>query len=849
MNGAQLFATNEAVTTNATGLAALSSRVGDTETDIVSLDGRVSANETDVSSLDSRVGSNAADITSLTGRVSSTESDLSALQDVALQYDDVTRTSATLGGVGEVTVTNVAAGGVAAGSTDAVNGSQLFATNQTVASLGTRLGQAEGDIAANATLIDGNRTDLDTVQVAVDGLDGRVTQSEADLADLDLRTAAAEDSLVELDGRVALNRGDIDALQANALQYDDATKQAITLGGATGTRLTNLAEGAVTAASSDAVTGSQLFATNENVSALGTRVAVNEGNIGANASAIADLRTATGSIELANDDFDERISRNEGDIAALDGRVSANETEIVGLDGRIATNEAGLADVDGRVTANTGAITTLDARVGSAETEIAALQDVTLQYDDVSKETVTLAGAAGTRIANVSAGAVTATSTDAVNGAQLFATDQRVAVIDGRVSQNEADIRANVAAIGDLQSNVGNIQVTVGEFDDRITKNEDDIVDIDGRVAVNEGAIADIVGRVAVNEGNIADLDGRVASNESDIADLDGRVATNAEDISALDTRVAANTSEIDSLDGRVTEAEGEISQIDARVAVAEDQIVDIDGRVASNSSSLESLQLQVSNVPVTYVSDADGRTTSSVTTNTAAFAGADGGAVRVTNVADGTLTSESTDAVNGRQLYATNLAVSQNASDIQTINNNLAGSTVVAVQYSDADNPNVSNGGTITNDVTLVGANASAPVRLHNVANAIASTDAVNLGQLQNGLSDVMASSMGYTDQRFGEAIAYTDARLAQIGFDLAELQEASFSGTAAAMAMASIPQAMDAGGSMIGGGVGHYRGQTAFGFGLSQAFGDGSGVLKVSGTIDTRGKGGVAAGAGFAF
>lgn len=473
---------------------------------------------------------------------------------------------------------------------------------------------------------------------------------------------------------------------------------------------------------------------------------------------------------------------------------------------------------------------------------------MTLQYHDVSKETVTLAGAAGTRIANVSAGAVIATSTDAVNGAQLFATDQRVAVIDGRVSQNEADIRANVAAIGDLQSNIGNIQVTVGEFDDRITKNEDDIVDIDGRVAVNEGAIADIDGRVAVNEGNIAELDGRVASNESDIADLDGRVATNAEDISALDTRVAANTSEIDNLDGRVTEAEGEISQIDARVAVAEDQIIDIDGRVASNSSSLESLQLQVSNVPVTYVSDADGRTTSSVTTNTAAFAGADGGAVRVTNVADATLTSESTDAVNGRQLYATNLAVSQNASDIQTINNNLVGSTGVAVQYSDADNPNVSNGGTITNDVTLVGANASAPVRLHNVANAIASTDAVNLGQLQNGLSDVMASSIGYTDQQFGEAIAYTDARLAQIGFDLAELQEASFSGTAAAMAMASIPQAMDAGGSMIGGGVGHYRGQTAFGFGLSQAFGDGSGVLKVSGTIDTRGKGGVAAGAGFA-
>lgn len=235
--------------------------------------------------------------------------------------------------------------------------------------------------------------------------------------------------------------------------------------------------------------------------------------------------------------------------------------------------------------------------------------------------------------------------------------------------------------------------------------------------------------------------------------------------------------------------------------------------------------------------------------TDTAAFVGASGGAVTVTNVAAGTLSADSTEAVNGSQLFETNQNVAQNAADIETINNNLSGSTVVAVQYSDPDDPTVSNGGTVTNDVTLVGADASAPVRLHNVANGMAATDAVNLGQLQSGLNNVMEQTMGYTDQRFAEAIEYTDLRVAEIGFDLAELREDAFSGTAAAMAMSSIPQAIEADRSMVGGGIGHYRGETAFGFGYSRAFNDGRGVVKVSGTLDTHGKGGVAAGAGFSF
>ncbi|SFP31612.1 Autotransporter adhesin [Qipengyuania nanhaisediminis] len=619
--------------------------------------------------------------------------------------------------------------------------------------------------------------------------------------------------------------GQVDAAIAlateNIVEYDDGTQAQVTLQGAGGTTITNLAAGGVNGTSTDAVNGSQLFATNQSVAA--------------NAADIATL--------------DGRVTVNEGDIVDLDGRVTVNEGDIAGLDTRLTAAEGDIVDLDTRVTANEGAITTLE--------------ELAVQYDDTTQSSITLGGASGTVVTNVAAGEVSATSTDAVNGAQLFATNQAVDALDTRVTVNEANIATNTANIATNTTAIANLQVTAGEFDGRITQNEEDIADLEGRVTVNEGDIANLDGRVTVNEGDIANLDGRVTVNEGDIANLDGRVTVNEGDIANLDGRVTVNEGDIANLDGRVTVNEGDITALDGRVAVNEGDITDldtrvttnegdivaIDGRVTVNETTITNIQAQLATVPVTYLSDADGSTPSAVPTDTAAFVGASGGAVRVTNVAEGELAAASTDAVNGSQLYATNQAVAQNTADIETINSNLAGSTVVAVQYSDPDNPTVSNGGTITNDVTLVGADPSAPVVLHNVANGTLANDAANVGQLQTGLSSVMASSMSYTDQRMAEAMAYTDMRIADLSFDLAEFRDEAFSGTAAAMAMSSIPQSIEPNKSLIGGAVGHYRGKTAFGFGYSGVSGNGKMIFNARGTIDTDGKGGFSVGTGISF
>lgn len=667
------------------------------------------------------------------------------------------------------------------------NGQTATAGELDAIAIGNNASTAAGATGAVAIGTDASVTAANSVALGA----GSVADREDTVS---VGAAGAERQIVNVaDGTAATDAatvGQVDAAilaaTANAVEYDDGTQTQVTLQGAGGTTVTNVADGAVSGTSSDAVNGSQLFATNQSV---------------------AD---------------------NAGDIAALDGRVTVNEGDIANLDGRVTVNEGDIVTLDGRVTVNEGAIT--------------ALQDNSVMYDDATQTSITLGGAGGTTISNVADGEVSATSTEAINGSQLFATNQAVDALDTRVTQNETDIAANTSAIADLE-------VTAGEFDGRITQNADDIAALDGRVTVNEGDIANLDGRVTVNEGDIANLDGRVTVNEGDIANLDGRVTVNEGDIANLDGRVTVNEGDIATLDGRVTVNEGDIASLDTRVTTNEGDIVTIDNRVTANETNITNIQVQLDNVPVTYVSDADGTTPSAVPTDTAAFVGASGGAVRVTNVDDGNLSATSTDAVNGSQLFATNQQVAQNTADITTINNNLAGSTVVAVQYSDPDNPTVSNGGTITNDVTLVGADASAPVVLHNVANGVLANDAANFGQLQAGLSSVMTSSMSYTDTRVMEAMAYTDSRFDDLSFDLAEFRDEAFAGTAAAMAMASIPQAIDSSKSMVAGSVGHYRGETAFGFGYSGVSADGKMVFKAQGTLDTNGKGGVAVGAGLSF
>ncbi|WP_346778175.1 YadA-like family protein [Paraburkholderia sp. Ac-20347] len=127
-------------------------------------------------------------------------------------------------------------------------------------------------------------TTLNNVGSALTNLDGRVTQNTADITNL-------QKSVTNMAGSVA-----------NAVQYDSSAHDSVTLGG-TGeaVKLTNLADAVLSASSTDAVTGSQLFATNMQVASIEQAVQ----NVAASASIYVAANspngaaTASGSNTLA----------------------------------------------------------------------------------------------------------------------------------------------------------------------------------------------------------------------------------------------------------------------------------------------------------------------------------------------------------------------------------------------------------------------------------------------------------------------------------------------------------------------------------------------------------------------
>nr|WP_279616274.1 YadA-like family protein [Burkholderia anthina] len=242
----------------------------------------------------------------------------------------------------------------------------------------------------------------------------------------------------------------------------------VKLKGANGTTLTNVKAGAVNAASTDAVNGSQLYGVSKSVAdSLGGGSAVDaNGNVTAPTYSLTDPANAAAKVDY----------RNVGDaLDNLDGRVATNTKNITVINNQLA--DSGLVDpVTGQSIAavtydrnangtpnynavtlgggkSAGPVQLKNVAAGTDDTDavnVAQLKDAGLvapvdptnpgagvtslavTYSQNADESadfdeVKLKGTNGTTVTNVKAGAVNATSTDAINGSQLYGTAQSIA--------------------------------------------------------------------------------------------------------------------------------------------------------------------------------------------------------------------------------------------------------------------------------------------------------------------------------------------------------------------------------------------------------------------------------------
>ncbi|WP_334014273.1 ESPR-type extended signal peptide-containing protein [Burkholderia orbicola] len=633
-----LATTNATLSTTNSTLAATNATLSTANTQIGSLQGDMTAAKTGIST-------NTSDITKLSDKLSELSSGTIGLVQQAGADDDITVGADTNGNAvnfsGKTSarkLTGVAAGDVSMASNEAVNGSQLYGVSDSVAKAigGDSVVNADGSISAPIFKVgdgSGGTKIVNSVGDVVTNLDGRTTANEGDIKKL------ADD----------IGSGTLGLVQ-QAAKDDNITVGAKTGGravdftGSDGTRkLTGVMAGDVSASSTEAVNGAQLHGVSDSVaSAIGGSSIVNpDGSISAPVFTVGDGSGGT------------KIVNSVGDVVTnLDGRTTANEGDIKKLADDIGSGTLGLV-------------------------QQAAKDDNITVGAETGGRAVDFTGSDGTRkLTGVMAGDVSASSTEAVNGAQLHGVSDSVASAIGGSSivNPDGSISAPSFTVGD------------GSGGTKIVNSVGDVVtNLDGRTTANEGDIKKLsddigsgtVGLVqqAAKDDNIT-VGAKTGGRAVDFTGSDGTrklMGVAAGDVSAASNE-AINGAQLHGVSDSVASAigggatvnpDGSISAPSFTVGDGSggtkivnsvgDVVTNLDGRMTTNEGGLKKLSEQLENGSLGLVqqNSAGTITVGALAGGTSVnFTGADGARV-LSGVANGV---DDDDVVTVSQLRATGL-------------------------------------------------------------------------------------------------------------------------------------------------------------------------------------------------
>ena len=253
--------------------------------------------------------------------------------------------------------------------------------------------------------------------------DGKVTATEGEIGNVVLKNGV-------FTGNSALRDGELLVGDASG-NYSQITTKGAKLGKVTideNGKITGVAAGAITADSTDAVNGSQLKQTNDNVASnteaignLNTRVDGLDDRVTSNTAAINKNTEAIGTLNTRVDGLDDRVTNNTEAIGTLNTRVD-------GLDTRV-TDVENLAKKHTTVEAGNNITVTETNTDGGKKYTVGMAKDITVDSVNVGGKTyVSEAGlnANGNKVTQVADGNIDKDSKDAVNGGQLYATNQLV---------------------------------------------------------------------------------------------------------------------------------------------------------------------------------------------------------------------------------------------------------------------------------------------------------------------------------------------------------------------------------------------------------------------------------------
>ncbi|EFN7226472.1 adhesin [Escherichia coli] len=607
------------------------------------------------------------------GTVSATSTDvvngsqLYDLQQDALLWNG-TAFSAAHGTEATSKITNVEDGTISDTSKDAVNGSQLKETKDDVATNTANIADNTADIATNTANIADNTTDIatNTANIATNTTDiatntANIADNTADIAtnttDIATNTANIADNTANIatnttdiatnTADIATNassittlNADVDTLEKDALLWN-GTAFSAKHGTEATSKITNVTAGDLTAGSTDAVNGSQLKTTNDNVS-------TNTTNITNLTDSVGDLKDdsllwnkTAGAFSAAHGtEATSKITNLLAGKVSSDSTDAINGSQLYGVADSFTSYLGGGADISdaGVLTGPTYTIGGTDyTNVGDAlaaiNTSFSSSLGDALLWDATAGKFSAKHGINNdpSVITDVANGAVSSTSSDAINGSQLYGVSDYIADALG----GNAVVNADGSITTPTYAIAGGSYDNVGDALEAIDTTLDDALLWDETANGGNGAFSAAHGK------------DKTASVITNVAN--GAVSATSSD--------AINGSQLYSTNKYIADALGGDAEVNADGTITAPTYTIANTDYNNVGEALDALD----NNALLWDEDAG-----------AYNASHDGNASKITNVAAGDLSTTSTDAVNGSQLNATNILVTQNSQMI----NQLAGNT-----------------------------------------------------------------------------------------------------------------------------------------------------------------------------
>ncbi|HCO7180449.1 TPA: adhesin, partial [Escherichia coli] len=555
-------------------------------------------------------------------------------------------------------IVNMAAGDISTTSTDAINGSQLYAISKSVADNlgGGATVNAQGVVTSpNYRLKSGI---FGTVGDALTGLDNNTLQwdslkkaySAAHGTDTTSTITNVKDGAISDTSKDAVNGSQLkttnDNVATNTTNITTNTNSINTLTDSVGdlkddallwngtafsaahgteatSKITNVKDGDLTAGSTDAVNGSQLKTTNDAVAANTTNIATNTTNI----TNLTDAVDSLGDDSLLWNDAAKAFSAAHGTDATSkitnvkDGDLTAGSTDAVNGSQLKTTNDA--------VAANTTNIATNTTNITNLTDAVDSLGDDSLLWNATAGAFSAKHGTNGTdsKITNLLAGTVSSDSTDAINGSQLYGlADSFTSYLGGGADISDAGVLTGPTyTIGGTDYN--NVGDALAAINTSFSTSLGDALLWDATAKGGDGAFS--AGRGKDNTASIITnvADGAISSTSSD----------------------AINGSQLYDTSKYIADTLGGDAEVNADGTITAPTYAIAGGSYSNVGDALEAIDTTLDDALLWDATANDGNGAFS------AAHGKDKTASVITNVANGAISATSSDAINGSQLYTTN--------------------------------------------------------------------------------------------------------------------------------------------------------------------------------------------------